>query len=158
MQTRGEPQPNRGLLVGSEGEYKLTYFADLSLYGYCWAEPRFNERVLNIGWLDPGVPFNKGAVDSGVMEKLFRLCEKPVNRFRGYHSCPYGLLDSPPAPCSSPATVSLGPWTLVLGDAEIRVPGQNGIIYAAPTLIFHYIQRHGYCPPAEFLEAVNRCG
>jgi hypothetical protein len=39
-----------------------------------------------------------------------------------------------------------------------RASGQNGIVYAAPTLICHYGQRHGYCPPAEFLEALRNYG
>jgi hypothetical protein len=46
--------------------------------------------------------------------------------------------------------------TLALGDAEIRVGGENGIVYAAPTLICHYIHEHGYRPPDEFLAAVGK--
>jgi hypothetical protein len=45
--------------------------------------------------------------------------------------------------------------TVTLGDAEIRVPGE-GKAYACPTLIYHYIVKHGYLPPDEFLEAVRQ--
>jgi hypothetical protein len=43
----------------------------------------------------------------------------------------------------------------LLGDAEIRVPGRGGKVYAAPTLICHYIDKHRYCPPQDFLDAVT---
>jgi hypothetical protein len=43
---------------------------------------------------------------------------------------------------------------LSLGSAEIRVPGSGGRIYAAPDLIYHYVEAHGYRPPDEFVEAV----
>jgi hypothetical protein len=38
-------------------------------------------------------------------------------------------------------------------NGEIRVPGDD-VIYAAPLLIVHYIEEHGYLPPAEFLKAL----
>jgi hypothetical protein len=40
-----------------------------------------------------------------------------------------------------------------LGNGEIRVPGANGLVYAAPTLICHYIDEHEYGPPEDFLHA-----
>jgi hypothetical protein len=49
-----------------------------------------------------------------------------------------------------------GPWKLAVGNGEIRVSGKDGIVYAAPTLVCHYIQAHGYFPPEEFIEAVRR--
>jgi hypothetical protein len=63
----------------------MTYFADLTPYGYCWVEPRFNERLLNVGWLDSSASFDRGPVKDELFEKLIRLCEKPVNRTRGFH-------------------------------------------------------------------------
>ena len=41
------------------------------------------------------------------------------------------------------------------GNGEIKVSGQ-GITFAAPVLIVHYIEQHRYLPPAQFLEAVER--
>jgi hypothetical protein len=32
----------------------------------------------------------------------------------------------------------------------------KGLIFAAPILITHYIEEHGYLPPAEFLKAVEK--
>jgi hypothetical protein len=42
-----------------------------------------------------------------------------------------------------------------LGNAEIRVPGANGVTYAAPNMLIHYVTEHGYRPPEEFLEALQ---
>jgi hypothetical protein len=42
---------------------------------------------------------------------------------------------------------------LNIGDGEIRVIGKSAI-YAAPTLIYHYVVEHQYKPPDEFIEAV----
>ena len=155
---RGASLSNSMSFAGKQGEHELTYFADLCPYGYRRVEPRFNERLLSVGWLDPSVPFSKGIVEHDIFGKLFRLCESPVSRSRGYHHCPYGSLESPPSPCPCPALTTLAPWTLVVGNGEIKVPGKNGIVYVSPTLICHYIERHGYCPPAEFLEALRNCG
>jgi hypothetical protein len=43
---------------------------------------------------------------------------------------------------------------LRIGNAEIRVVSEAGIILSAPTLVLHYVDRHRYLPPAEFTEAV----
>ena len=31
----------------------------------------------------------------------------------------------------------------------------KGVVYAAPELIAHYVEDHGYLPPPEFVEAVR---
>ena len=43
-----------------------------------------------------------------------------------------------------------------LGDAQIRVRGLNGEVYASPNLIYHYVQAHHYRPPQAFIDAVAR--
>jgi hypothetical protein len=42
------------------------------------------------------------------------------------------------------------------GHAEIRVVGGDGTIYAAPTLVHHYVRGHNYQPPQPFVEALLR--
>jgi hypothetical protein len=42
-------------------------------------------------------------------------------------------------------------------SAEVRVPGKNGRVYAAPHMIHHYVVAHGYLPPEEFIQAVLAC-
>lgn len=39
---------------------------------------------------------------------------------------------------------------------SLFVPG-DAVIYVSPTSITHYIDAHGYQPPAEFCDAVLRC-
>ena len=38
---------------------------------------------------------------------------------------------------------------------RIRVFGKDGLIYAAPTLLYHYVSVHHYRPPDEFVRALN---
>ncbi|MCX4824617.1 hypothetical protein OG883_33135 [Streptomyces sp. NBC_01142] len=61
---------------------------------------------------------------------------------RGYHFCPW-------CPARRVGARVDGPR----GSAEIRVEG-NGVAYAAPELIAHYVEVHDYLPPADFVEAV----
>jgi len=42
------------------------------------------------------------------------------------------------------------------GVANLYLPG-NGFIYAAPSTIAHYIDKHNYDPPPEFWQAVWNC-
>jgi hypothetical protein len=42
-----------------------------------------------------------------------------------------------------------------LGTGELWVTGDKGVIYAAPTLIVHYVEDHGYVPPAAFVSALG---
>jgi hypothetical protein len=44
---------------------------------------------------------------------------------------------------------------LLLGTSEIRVFSTQGEIYAAPTLIYHYVSVHHYEPPDEFVRALT---
>ncbi|MEJ7786715.1 MAG: hypothetical protein WKF96_18085 [Solirubrobacteraceae bacterium] len=41
-----------------------------------------------------------------------------------------------------------------LRNGEIRVTGEDGTVYAAPTMIAHYVAEHDYLPPQEFVDAL----
>jgi hypothetical protein len=43
----------------------------------------------------------------------------------------------------------------MLGAAEIRVFAKDGVAYAAPTLVYHYVSVHHYKPPDEFVRALR---
>jgi hypothetical protein len=45
-------------------------------------------------------------------------------------------------------------WTRAGGTGEIRV-AYEGVTFAAPVLIVHYIEEHGYLPPTQFLAALE---
>jgi hypothetical protein len=130
-----------------DGPKGMTYFPDLSTYTFAKRQPASN--ALNVGWLDRAHPYRKGAVGVALIEKLLLCCKaKPVNRTRGWHHCPFCSLH--------PVRMAIGGEEFALGDAEIRVTGETGVIFAAPNLICHYIAARGYCPPDEFLAAVAR--
>lgn len=59
-----------------------------------------------------------------------------MRQTRGFHTCEF-----------------CGGREKAVGNAEIRVPGE-GRMYAAPSLVHHYVVAHGYKPPEEFIAAV----
>lgn len=120
-------------------------FKDLTPYVYLTPKRKPLLTVLNVGWLDRWHLTTSGPVDAAVVEKLTAMIDHQgtrVNQTRGVHDCPW---------CK---TIIKMPDGSYLGTAEIWVPGQDGIVYAAPTLITHYITNHDYQPPAEFVAAV----
>jgi hypothetical protein len=124
------------------------YYSDLTLYRYIERESATD--VLNIGWLDIAHPFPKKKASQELLDALFEKCLRAVNQTRGFHQCQF---------CSVPTfgtEVSRNDKTIRLGSAEIRVEAQDGKVYAAPNLIYHYVLEHDYDPPQEFLEALLR--
>lgn len=122
----------------------MAYYEDLSPYHYL-----AHDNAKNIGWLDGGTPFETGAVEDAFLERLWSFLRYPVNVCRGFHTCTI---------CKEPSMNE--PWVAYngirrsVGYYEIRVWGKDGTIYAAPSLIFHYITQHAYHPPQEFIDAV----
>jgi hypothetical protein len=125
----------------------VAYFADLTPYSFLASAA--TSPALNVGWLDPTHSFHQGATESEFHHRLFTFCEHPVHRTRGIHRCAF----CPVARDSTAQRETLEGRTVVLGSAEIRVGGA-GVIYAAPDLIYHYVVRHQYHPPDEFIRAV----
>jgi hypothetical protein len=109
------------------------------------------------------------------LDLLWQFCSVPVMKMRGIHAC--DLCDAPQA-----TYAERNGSRLLLGHAEIRVfsaessaaslrraleqTESGGLIllqrsavpssiYAAPTLIYHYVEAHNYCPPEEFLRALR---
>ena len=114
----------------------MTYFADLTPHTY--VKTADTRTVLNIGWLSDREPFPRGDTSAEFREKLKELCQHPIHRHRGFHEC-----DLCPAGRAR-----------ARGNGQIRVVGRDGMCYAAPTLIEHYVESHGYCPPLAFIDAV----
>lgn len=121
----------------------MSYFADLTPYAYFPASPYCVQHdALNVGWLSKGAPFESGEVQDGFVAALRQL--EVVNLCRGSHRCEFcehspGVLEREKA-----------------GNGEIRVTGADGTVYAAPVLIAHYVEAHGYRPPQAFIDAVMR--
>ena len=157
----------------------MTCFRDVSLYSCS----RYRRWALNVGWLHEAHPFEREQPSERLLDALWQFLELPVVRTRGVHECDFCPRDldfddrirdvqrrmrDPADPLHG---IPLGklPWpedarsrsTLAqrhgqerrIGTAEIRVFGPHGAIYAAPTLIYHYVAEHHYKPPAEFVHA-----
>lgn len=131
----------------------MTYFKDGTPYRYL---AEFEDGSVNIGWLDTAEPYAQGEVPAEFTERLVELSRKPVNLTRGWHFC--NLCPKPPEPMPQPITVKSPEGDFPVGHGEIRVEGRNGVRYAAPDMIAHYVLEHGYRPPEEFIEAVVQQG
>lgn len=127
----------------------MTYYPDLSEYVYTVDD----QRMLNVGWLSASHAFPTGAVEASTMQAILLLCESQYNIMRGVHDCEFCDQESP---LRVPADVERG--YVSLGMGELRVKGVDGLTYAAPSLIYHYIEAHRYLPPSEFLAAVGAAG
>jgi hypothetical protein len=124
----------------------MPYFSDLTPYSLLLANDKVSPNLLNVGWLSRRHPYDKRDVDRALLEKLLRQCRKPARLTRGFHRCDFcGVF---------PISMTVDGEKVGLGNGEVRVSGANGIVYAAPTLTCHYIEKHGYGPPQEFLDAV----
>lgn len=135
----------------------MSYFPDLSAYAYGHdAHP----GVVNVGWLDNVHSYYRGTVEGPLIEKMKRLAAKPVELYRGLHICQ--LCVEPPLLMKTnlPNRVVIDPncswaqWARQRSsNGEIRV-SRGGVTFAAPVLIVHYIEEHGYLPPRDFLKAI----
>lgn len=148
----------------------MAYFNDLSFYDYLPGNPL---ETKNVGWLQRGHAYETVAPSEETLDLLWRFCKVSVMRMRGVHQCD---LCVPP----SRVTAIQGTESVLLGSAEIRVFSKDGFlplrqrlreessgllllrrsatpfgIYAAPNLIYHYVQVHHYRPPDEFLSALR---
>jgi hypothetical protein len=123
----------------------MTHFPDLTPYEYA-PDP---DPAYNAGWLDESVPFPTGPTPTAFHQKLLAYCrpQYAVRHYRGVQTCPF---------CAGPEAVvqvGSGDEQITLGNGEIRVIGSD-VVYAAPTLIYHYVVDHDYRPPQAFVEAV----
>lgn len=128
----------------------MAYFQDLS--AYTGRASAFCRHTLNVGWLDSAYSFPKALVSADAAEMLWNFCKYSVGQCRGFHVC---NLPGCQAHVFLPVLASRNGLTLELGSAEIRVFGNNGITYAAPNLIYHYVTVHNYQMPKAFVSALR---
>jgi hypothetical protein len=136
----------------------MAYFPDLSPYAY---GREAHPGVVHVGWLAGTHPYPKGPVQTRLIEKMKLLVKEPVELYRGKHVC--DLCIAPPdleKTFTSNGIVidsncSWARWVaLRSSNGEMRVRYGN-VTFAAPVLIVHYIEEHGYLPPADFLKAIE---
>jgi hypothetical protein len=83
---------------------------------------------------------------------MIRLSASPMELYRGIHVCE---LCHAPEELKRAGDKAWMEWARHrASNGEIRVR-RGEVTYAAPVLIVHYIQQHGYLPPQEFLQAIG---
>jgi hypothetical protein len=125
----------------------MSYFEDLSDYTY-FRVPFYRPGTKNVGWLDSAHEFPKAPPSRELLDFIWNCCKVSVAQSRGIHEC-----DQCPSGTSNYIVRDGEP--LLLGSAEIRVFGKAGVIYAAPTLVYHYVAVHQYRPPDEFVRSLE---
>lgn len=99
---------------------------------------------LAVGWLHPGHPFPTGDADRAFarkLRKIARVSHKSVDALNwalafGSHTCEFCGKDD-----------ASGTFGIPAGD----------VLFYAPEMIAHYVERHGYLPPQPFVDAVLAC-
>lgn len=120
---------------------------DLTPYTGCPADDEIGLAPLAVGWLQHGQEYPQGRPPAGFATALLPFC------LDAYRVCP---LPSPqPCPLCQQAVpvINHHGQPATLGSGELRVIGEEEI-YAAPTLLYHYVTAHQYLPPEEFVAAV----
>ncbi len=137
-------------------------------------------KQLNIGWLDREHPFPQGHISDELLQKLKEMIFLDLKE---YDETKKGCFDqhkavkintmhlrASPVPCPlcadgthvitvSPEGVSgyKGTESETLGLSEMGIPAvQQGYYFAFPTMLYHYMTVHDYCPPDEFLRALQQ--
>jgi hypothetical protein len=125
----------------------MAYLKDLSAYTYGdgeFAKP----GTLAVGWLSRNHDFPTNPPSDAMLDLLWLFCSTSVALARGFHDCEF-------CPSGSAYYAERAGRKLLLGAAEIRVFGDGTTLYAAPTLIYHYVSTHHYQPPDEFVRALE---
>lgn len=117
------------------------YFADLTPCSYSGVR---EQDGLSVGWLDKLHEFPRGPVPAGFVQRLAEICKSPFVKHLGFHVCEFCDLGPDETYTEAAARSS----------AVIRVVGRNGTVYFSPFMICHYITRHDYQPPEDFIIAV----
>jgi hypothetical protein len=107
------------------------------------------------GWLDTGGELPVGPVGEPwrhrlFVERLFEACRTwRREEVRGYHTCPFCPPDD-----EHMLGVERHGRTAGLGNAEVHTTDPAGTAWAAPDLVFHYVDAHGYRPPDGFVASI----
>ncbi len=120
---------------------------DLTPYTGAPDEEILGLAPLAVGFLRRNAPFPTGQTPALFRARLLDYClsEHTLQTSSMAEACGLG--------CGRVPAFTLNEQTIQLGQAEIRVLGEDDI-FAAPTLIYHYVTAHNYRPPEEFIQAV----
>ncbi|EDS4738597.1 hypothetical protein WJW69_004356 [Salmonella enterica] len=132
----------------------VMYFEDNSEYTYFLPDGYTLPGVKNIGWLDCKHPYIKDEVGFDFINKLTAIILKDddkisyaVNKIRGFYKCGFCNDDM--------IKITNGEHVKYLGMSEVWMPSIcEGIYYAFPSLMLHYVEHHEYKPPEDFITSV----
>ena len=118
----------------------MSHFPDMGTRAMVASGP----YVRAVGWLHPDHSYSRGPVAAPFLERLrvfakagWRCCDTlGFVSYRGIHNCEF---------CDG-----------AIGHGNIGIPCDD-LLFVMPEMIVHYIERHDYQPPDEFVEAVMRC-
>ena len=115
----------------------MAHFADLDTTTQIARGP----HVRAIGWLSVKHPHPKGPSSEAFIDRLRALCERWGESVRALHW-----------------PVAGGPHTCELCNdfcaaGNVGVPAGTAL-FVAPEMVAHYVEKHGYLPPQEFVDAV----
>lgn len=123
------------------------YFDDLSVYTH-QIYPYVLSGVFNVGWLNPKLDIPQGLVPAGFFEKLLEIANAK-GKFNGLVE---PIRELPYCAVCGEIAIKTNTGKNFL-NSELWIPSGERI-YAAPISIIHLIQKHGYAPPSEYIEAV----
>ncbi len=117
----------------------MSFFPDMG----CKSMVASGDHVRAVGWLHPDHPYTKGEVSSEFLSSLKEFTARSgqsaealyFGAFGGIHTCEF---------CDQ-----------AHGINNSGVPSGD-LLFVAPEMVVHYIEKHGYRPPAEFIAAVLR--
>jgi hypothetical protein len=117
----------------------MTFFPDMG----CESMVAAGEHVRAVGWLHPDQAFSKGEVAAAFFARLKEFAARSADSAdalyfgaaAGFHTCEF---------CGK-----------AHGTGNFGVPSGD-LLFVAPEMVVHYIEQHGYSPPAEFVDAVLR--
>ena len=121
----------------------MSWIQDLDPFGY---------KMLAVGWLHPDHPFPSGSAPREFVSRLRQFQELAPACARafhlsaglGFHICEFCFSETAPPPWP-PEAMGHGYICAIHGDR----------VFVAPQMLPHYIEKHGYLPPAEFITAVS---
>jgi hypothetical protein len=117
----------------------MSFFPDMR----CESLVASGDHVRAIGWLHPDHAYTKGEVPAEFLTRLKEFAARSGHSATalyfgasgGFHTCEF---------CGR-----------AHGIGNFGVPSGD-LLFVAPEMVVHYIEQHGYRPPAEFVAAVIR--
>ena len=128
-------------MKGLEVEEKMKKMRDsLNKFAIENNHPTLSYKPIAIGYLDITEEYQKGLVSQNFINKLRQVWDSGGRLMScGHHDCEF---------CIDEGNYK----ERAMGSSEkIIMDNENKIEYIFPEMIFHYIEKHGYQPPKEFV-------